>query len=87
MADKKSSTLDLLTAREAAWVIGMTEPGLAYKRKNGQGPEVHSEEPQLFYTGQSCFDYMRKQIDEMERELEKGRDRFVQIQEQRKPGD
>jgi len=85
LKDKKAKET-FLSNREAAWVLGITEPGLSYKRKNNQGPEVHEENGQTMYTENAVLTYLKGQIIQAQTAYENGNDRLQQIVSQRPNG-
>ena len=83
MSDMEKKKVFTLTPREAAWILGITEPGLAYKRKNDQGPTVHSETGQTTYCENGVLQYLENQIKGAQVDFDNGKARLDQIKDQR----
>ena len=75
---------EYLNAREAAWMLGITEAALSYQRGKGTGPKVVSGKGgQFFYKESDLISYLEHQRDASQTNLDNGLARLKQIKEQR----
>jgi len=82
---KTDTTEQTLTAREVAWILDITEPGLAYRRKNGPGPRPIEEEDgeKMTYREADVIGELQAAVDRAQADLAKGKVRLASIKNQR----